>query len=82
MAIWILSEIKHRFCTFAQVILIAVMNTIEFFLVPDLLLFGHTNALLATLFVLLILINAYKLRQHKTSLLTRQPNTQPYADLS
>ncbi|HWJ28424.1 MAG TPA: DoxX-like family protein [Flavisolibacter sp.] len=81
MAVWILSGIKHRFCTLAQIMLIAVMNTIEFILAPDLLLFGHVNALVATLFILLILINEYKLRQHKTTF-TKQPNTQPYAGLS
>lgn len=82
MAIWILSGIKHRLCASTQVILIAVMNTIEFFLAPDLLLFGHVNALVASLFILLILVNEYKLRQYKISLITRLPKPQPYADLS
>ena len=34
--------------------LVAVMNTLEYFLAPDLLLWGRANALVAGLFVLLL----------------------------
>jgi hypothetical protein len=57
MAIWILSGIKSRLNTAAQVLLIASMNTLEFILAPDLLLWGRANALFAVLFIGVILLN-------------------------
>src|SRR5689334_8720121 len=47
MAIWVLSRLLPRICTIVQVILIITMNSIEYFMVPDLLLFGKFNAVLA-----------------------------------
>ncbi|HMG83844.1 MAG TPA: DoxX-like family protein [Ferruginibacter sp.] len=61
MAVWILSSIKPRFCALTQMIIIATMNTIEFFLARDLLLFGKLNALFAFLFIALILYNEFVL---------------------
>ncbi|WP_235906008.1 DoxX-like family protein [Ginsengibacter hankyongi] len=52
MAIWIVSKINSGLCTLTQIVIIATMNTIEFILAPDLLLFGHINALVATCFIL------------------------------
>ena len=51
MALWILSRIRSRLCALAQIGLVAVMNSIEFVLAPDLLLFGRLNALNAVLFM-------------------------------
>jgi hypothetical protein len=45
-----------------QVIIIAAMNLMEFFLVPDLLLWGRFNLLFAFLFILLIGYNEYYLK--------------------
>lgn len=59
MAVWILSGIKRRLNTIAQIIIIATMNTLEFILVPDLLLWGRFNALFAFLFILLIFYNEF-----------------------
>src|SRR6187402_796926 len=59
MAVWILSKIKTRLNTITQIIIIALMNTIEFIIVPDLLLFGKFNAVVAGLFVLLIYCNEF-----------------------
>ena len=59
MAIWMLSKIKHRFCAITQAVIIAAMNTIEFIMAPDLLLFGRVNALVAVLFIAVILLNEY-----------------------
>src|SRR6476620_8726548 len=47
MAVWILSGLWPRFNVITQIIVIAIMNTLEFFLVPDLLLWGKLNALFA-----------------------------------
>ena len=63
MAVWILSGIKPRFNALTQVLIIATMNTLEFILVPDLLLWGHANALFAFLFILLILYNEFTLNK-------------------
>jgi len=55
MAVWILSGIKPRLNAITQIVVIASMNTLEFILAPDLLLWGRFNALYASLFILLIL---------------------------
>ncbi|MBK9492705.1 MAG: DoxX-like family protein [Haliscomenobacter sp.] len=54
MAIWVLSRIKPRLNAVLQMAVVAIMNTLEFFMVPDLLLWGKLNAFFAFLFVLLI----------------------------
>jgi len=54
MALWIISRIAHRFNAILQMMLIAVMNTLEFILAPDLLLWGRGNAIFAALLILLI----------------------------
>ena len=54
MAIWVLSRIKPRLNAVIQMVVVATMNTLEFFMVPDLLLWGKLNAFFAFLFVLLI----------------------------
>lgn len=59
MAVWILSGIKRRLNAIAQIIIITTMNSLEFILVPDLLLWGRFNALFAFLFILLIFYNEF-----------------------
>jgi hypothetical protein len=59
MGIWILSGIKPRLNAITQAVVIASMNTLEFLLAPDLLLWGRFNALFASLFILLILYNEF-----------------------
>jgi len=59
MAVWILSRIKPKLCAVTQMFVIALMNTIEFILAPDLLLFGHINAIVATAFINIIYINQF-----------------------
>ncbi len=59
MAIWIVSRIKSRINAIVQIIIIAIMNMLEFFLVPDLLLWGKLNALFAFLFILIIYFNQF-----------------------
>jgi DoxX-like protein len=63
MAIWILSRINPRLNALTQMIIIAVMNTLEFFLAPDLLLWGKANAVFASLFILLIFYNEFILNK-------------------
>jgi hypothetical protein len=59
MAIWILSRIRSRVNAIAQILIIATMNTLEFFLAPDLLLWGKANAIFAFIFILLIYYNEF-----------------------
>jgi uncharacterized membrane protein YphA (DoxX/SURF4 family) len=63
MAAWILSGIKSRWNAIIQILLVASMNLIEFFLCPDLLLWGRLNAVFAILFVLVIYYNEFVARR-------------------
>lgn len=63
MAIWILSGIKTRLNTIAQIVIVAVMNTLEFILVPDLLLWGKWNSFFAFLFILAVYYNEFYLNK-------------------
>ncbi len=63
MAIWIWSRFKTKLNAISQIIIIATMNTLEFMLVPDLLLWGKLNAVFAFLFILLIYYNEFVLNK-------------------
>lgn len=68
MALWILAGTWKRLNVFLQILTIAVMNTLEFFLVPDLLLWGKMNAFFAAIFIGIIYYNEFwsakKLSKH------------------
>ena len=57
MAVWIISRIRPTLCAWTQIVVVALMNILEFVLVPDLLLFGRANILFATLFIALVFVN-------------------------
>jgi len=59
MAAWILSRWSYPLCAGTQIAVIATMNTIEFLMVPQLLLWGHFNAVFAAMLVVLICVNAF-----------------------
>jgi hypothetical protein len=59
MAVWILINIKTRLNSIAQIAIVATMNTLEFILVPDLLLWGRLNALFAFLFIVVVYFNEF-----------------------
>lgn len=59
MAIWIVSRIKTKINAITQMLIIALMNTLEFLLVPDLLLWGKLNSIFAFLFILAIYSNEF-----------------------
>lgn len=61
MTIWILSRIKPKLNAVFQITIVAIMNILEFFLVPDLLLWGRVNAVIAAMFIVLIYINEFVL---------------------
>jgi|SRR5688572_22685241 len=68
MCIWILSGIKSKLCALAQMVLVASMNTLEFILAPDLLLFGRLNALFAAVFILIVFLNEFVFFRERTIL--------------
>ena len=59
MAVWILSGIKPKLNAITQIVVIVAMNTLEFFMAPELLLWGKANAIFALLFVLFISYYAF-----------------------
>ncbi|HPI00007.1 MAG TPA: DoxX-like family protein [Chitinophagaceae bacterium] len=70
MSIWVLSNIKSRWCAITQIIIVAIMNIIEFFLVSKILLFGRSNAILAAILIVIIFLNEFVLNRanHKRSI--------------
>lgn len=63
MAIWILLKFGSKFNAMLQIIIILLMNIIEFFAVPDLLLWGKLNLIFAIFFVTLIYYKEFILRK-------------------
>lgn len=59
MTIWILSRIKSKLNAVFQIAIVAVMNIIEFILVPDLLLWGKANSIFAAVFIIVIYVNEF-----------------------
>ena len=66
MAIWVLTKFKSRLNAIAQIIIVAVMNLLEFILVPELLLWGKLNALFALLFIGVVYYNEFILKKEFT----------------
>ena len=63
MAVWIISQYKTRLNSILQILVVATMNTLEFILVPDLLLWGKFNSLFAFIFIVIIYINEFYLNK-------------------
>ena len=63
MAIWIISNYKSKLNAISQIIIVAVMNLMEFFLVPDLLLWGRMNSIFALVFIFLVGYNEFILNK-------------------
>jgi hypothetical protein len=59
MAIWVLSKFKSKLNAITQILIVVTMNTLEFILVPDLLLLGRLNSLFALLFIGLVYYNEF-----------------------
>ena len=67
MAVWILSGFRTRLNAIAQITLVAIMNILEFILVPELLLWGRFNALFAFLFIVLVYYQEFVLHRKLNS---------------
>lgn len=59
MAVWILSGYKTKLNAIAQITIVATMNTLEFIIVPDLLIWGKLNSLFAFIFILVVYFNEF-----------------------
>ena len=59
LTIWIVSGIKSRWSAVLQMVIVAMMNILEFILTPGLLLWRRTNIVFATLFIGLIYFNEF-----------------------
>jgi hypothetical protein len=66
MVVWILSRIKSRWCAMTQIFIVLLMNIIEFSLVPELLLFGKTNIIIAVIFVSVVFVNEFVMEVHSS----------------
>jgi hypothetical protein len=58
---WILSGFKSRLCVIFQIVVVLTMNILEFWLAPDLLLFGKLNLLVAFTFTIVLVIYEFVL---------------------
>ncbi len=63
MALWILSRYKARLNAITQIAIVGIMNTLEFILVTDLLLWGKLNSLFAIVFILVVYFNEFYLNK-------------------
>lgn len=63
MAVWVLSKFKSKLNAITQILVVVTMNTLEFILVPDLLLWGRLNSLFALLFISLVYYNEFVLNK-------------------
>jgi hypothetical protein len=59
MAYWVISGIRSRMCVIVQIVVVGLMNLLEFFLVPELLLWGKWNAAFALVFMVFVYFNGY-----------------------
>ncbi len=66
MAIWVLSNFKHRWSAISQIVIVGLMNILEFTLVPDLLLWGKFNILFALGFIAIVYYNEFVLNPNQT----------------
>jgi hypothetical protein len=62
LTVWILIRIKTRLNAITQIGIVTIMTTLEFILVPELLLWGRLNALFAFFFVCLVYYNEFHLK--------------------
>ena len=63
MGIWVLIGFRARLNAVSQMAIVAVMNTLEFILVPDLLLWGKLNSVFALLFIIVVYMNEFHFKR-------------------
>lgn len=65
LALWVWSGWYSRCNAVLQITLVATMNVLEFFLSPELLLWGRFNSLYATLFIAMVAFSEWGLKEGK-----------------
>lgn len=68
MAVWVLTKFKSKLNALTQIMIVLLMNILEFILVPELLLWGKLNSLFALLFVGIVFYNEFVLNKSTGSL--------------
>ncbi|QTD37422.1 DoxX-like family protein [Polaribacter batillariae] len=63
MTVWVLSGLKSKLTSILQIAIIITMNTIEFILAKDLLLFGKLNIVFALIFCSIIYYNEFVIKR-------------------
>lgn len=66
MAAWVLTQFRPKLNAAVQMVVVAAMNVLEFFLVPELLLWGQLNALFALLFIGLVYYHSFAIGGRNT----------------
>ncbi|REH54637.1 DoxX-like protein [Tenacibaculum gallaicum] len=66
MVVWILSNYKSKLNAITQIVIVLIMNVIEFMITSDILLWGKLNIVFAALFVFIVYINEFKLNPKNT----------------
>lgn len=69
MAVWVFTGYKSRLNAVLQIAIITIMNSIEFVVVPDLLLWGKLNSVFALLLIAVIFYNEFYLNKKTTNTL-------------
>ncbi|HWA06520.1 MAG TPA: DoxX-like family protein [Ignavibacteria bacterium] len=59
MFVWVISGKFSRLAAIMQIVIVITMNILEFVLVPDLLLFGRMNIIIALVFVSVVYVNEF-----------------------
>lgn len=59
MFVWVISRKFSRLAAIMQIAIVLTMNILEFILVPDLLLFGRMNIIIALVFVIVVYVNEF-----------------------
>ena len=67
MAVWVISEYKVKICTTLQIVVVGLMNILEFLLVPHLLLWGRLNIVFAGIFILVVYYYGFILSKSKAA---------------
>ncbi|MCL9805218.1 DoxX-like family protein [Flavobacterium amniphilum] len=60
MAVWIVSGIKSKWNTVTQIIIIGLMNILEFIFASDLLLWGKMNIIFACIFIIFLYYQEFR----------------------
>ncbi|CAM1370105.1 DoxX-like family protein [Tenacibaculum sediminilitoris] len=66
MVVWILSNYKSKLNAIIQIVIVSIMNVIEFMITSDILLWGKLNIVFAALFVFIVYVNEFKLNPKNT----------------